>query len=95
MWILVALATAAAAGQNAPGRSDLQAMFQLMDRNGDGYITANEAPRVTRVRAAGVQTGAIRPGAGWIEGYDRDADGRVSQAEFVSGAEAEIAQDGR
>ena len=48
MWILLAMATAAAAGQGAPDRTDLQTMFQLMDRNGDGYITANEAPRVTQ-----------------------------------------------
>ena len=95
MWILLALATAAAGGQDAPDRNDLQTMFQLMDRNGDGYISANEAPRVTRVRAASAQTGAVRPGAEWIEGYDRDGDGRVSQAEFVSGAESEIAQAGR
>ena len=66
-----------------------------MDRNGDGYITVNEAPRVTRVRAASVQTGASHPSTGWIEGYDSDGDGRVSQAEFVSGAKGEAAQDGR
>ena len=60
MWILLALVTAAAGGQDAPDRTDLQTMFQMMDRNGDGYISANEAPRVTRVRAASVQTG-VRP----------------------------------
>ena len=95
MWILVALAAATAGGQSAPDRSDLQAMFEMMDRNGDGYITANEAPRVTRVRAASVQTGAARANSEWIAGHDLDGDGRVSQAEFVGGAEAGIAQQGR
>jgi Ca2+-binding EF-hand superfamily protein len=95
MWILFALATAAAGGQNAPDRTGLLSMFQLMDRNGDGYITTNEAPRVTRVRAASVQTGASHPSTGWIEDYDRDGDGRVSQAEFVSSAEDEAVRDGR
>ena len=94
MWILLVLTTAAAVGQAAPERTELQSMFELMDRNGDGFITANEAPRVTRVRAASVQTGDSRPGPGWIEGHDSDGDGRVSQAEFVS-VEGETAQKGR
>ena len=93
MWIVLVALASAAAGQNAPDRTELQKMFGLMDRNGDGYISANEAPRVTRVRAASVQTGTGRPGAGWIEDYDRDGDGRVSQSEFVGGAEGEIAKD--
>ena len=92
MWIVLAAMVGATAGQGAPDRTDLQTMFQLMDRNGDGYITANEAPRITQVRTASLQSGASRPGAEWIEGYDRDGDGRVSQNEFVSGAEGEIAQ---
>ena len=88
MWMVLAM-IAAAGGPGAADRADLETMFALMDRNGDGYVTANEAPRITQVRAAAVQAAAVRPGNSWIARYDRDGDGKVSEVEFVDGSLAE------
>ena len=89
MWTL--LIGMAAAAQGAPNAADLQNMFRLMDRNGDGYITANETPRLTSVRGQGAGNVTVRSGAAWIARYDRDGDARVSRGEFVGGAQAEMA----
>jgi Ca2+-binding EF-hand superfamily protein len=92
MWIVLAIAAAAAGGQGAgmPGHADLQRMFALMDRDRDGFVTANEQPRVTRTRAEGPNRVEIRPSRSWIASYDFDGDGRVSRREFVGRAAAEI-----
>ena len=91
MWTILAMTVAAAAAHGAPNAADLQNMFRLMDRNGDGYITADETPRLSSVRGAGAGNVTVRSGAAWIGRYDRDGDARVSRGEFVSGAQSEIA----
>ena len=91
MWTVLAMIAAAAGGQGAPDRGDLQNFFRAMDRNGDGYLTANEAPRVTAIRGEGVGNVRTQSGSSWVARYDRDGDGRISQAEYVSGSMAEMA----
>jgi hypothetical protein len=94
MWTFLAM-TAAAAAQGSPGAGDLQTLFRLMDRNGDGFITSDETPRLSNVRGQGVGNVTVRSGATWIARYDRDGDARVSRGEFVGGAQAETAAYGR
>ena len=91
MWTILAIMAAAAAAQGAPNPADLQNMFRLMDRNGDGYITTEETPRLATVRGQGARNVTVRSGATWIARYDRDGDARVSRSEFVGGAQAEMA----
>jgi Ca2+-binding EF-hand superfamily protein len=66
-------------------------MFALMDRDGNGYVTSSEQPRVPRIAVNGPGRGEIRPGRSWISSYDSDGDGRVSRSEFVRRAAAEVA----
>ena len=54
--------------------------FGRFDRNGDGYITQNDMPRLFARRAP---NGASP--AEMITQFDANGDGRVSQAEFVNG----------
>jgi len=77
MILLLALAAAAQAPEP---QATLESRFQRLDRNADGFITANEAPRVSQAR--GAPSGA----SPWIDARDRDRDGRVSLAEFVAPA---------
>ena len=91
MWTVLAMIFAAAGGQGTPDPTDLHNMFRLMDRNGDGFITTDETPRVSSVSAAGAGNVTVRSGASWIARYDRDGDARVSRGEFVGGAQAEMA----
>ena len=90
MWMVMGLLAAAGAHSGAPDRAELQQMFALMDRDGNGYVTSSEQPRVPRVTVNGPGRGEIRPGRTWISSYDSDGDGRVSRREFVSRAAAEI-----
>lgn len=79
--MIVFLALACLAGQ-APGVAESR--FRRLDRNGDGFITANEAPRVAVTRGAAPSPG----GAAWIRAYDRNGDGRVSAVEYAAGPRA-------
>ena len=92
MWTVLAIVAAAAGGQGAgtPGHADLQNMFALMDRDRNGFVTADEQPRVARIRAEGANRVEIRPSSSWISSYDSDGDGRVSRREFVGRAAAEV-----
>ena len=91
MWTDLAMIAAAAGGQGAPDRAELQQIFRLMDRNGDGYLTTNEVPRVTQVRGEGVGNVRVQSGSSWVSRYDRDGDNRISQSEYVNGSLAEMA----
>ncbi|WP_029911751.1 hypothetical protein [Caulobacter sp. UNC358MFTsu5.1] len=55
-------------------------LFDRLDRNGDGFVSGEDAPR-RRARRA--------PGGGRLAeltaGLDRNGDGRVARAEFVDG----------
>lgn len=86
MWLILALAAisdAAAAGQSGEARAVLEARFQRIDRDGNGYVTGNEAPRVAMSRCQ-CSEAAASPSAGWIADFDEDGDERVSAGEFVS-----------
>ena len=91
MWTVLAMIAAAAGGQSAPDRAELQQIFRLIDRNGDGYLTTNEVPRVTQVRGEGAGNVRAQSGSSWVARYDRDGDNRISQSEFVNGSLAEMA----
>lgn len=81
--MIVFLALAWMAGQ-APNVAESR--FRRLDRNGDGFITANEAPRVAVTRGG---AGTASPGgAAWIRSYDRNGDARVSAAEYAAGPRA-------
>ena len=83
--MVVFVALACLAGQ-APGVAESR--FRRLDRDGDGFITANEAPRVAITRGA---TATASPGgAAWIGTYDRNGDGRVSAAEYAAGPRAAL-----
>ncbi len=89
MWIM--LAAPAAAGQAVPSEADLRSVFRMFDQDRNGFVTADEQPRVTRITVNGPQRAEIRPSRSWIAQYDGDGDGRVSEREFVIRAAAEIA----
>ena len=91
MWTILALAAAAAGAQGAPSRADLNGIFSAMDRDGNGFVTADESPRVTNVRSRDGTRATLRIGGDWIARYDANGDGRVGRGEFLSAAEAEIA----
>lgn len=55
-------------------------MFDRLDRNHDGYVSSEDAPRRRARRAQGA--GRM---AELTAGLDRDGDGRVGRAEFVEG----------
>jgi hypothetical protein len=83
--MVVFLALACLAGQAAAPTAS-ESRFRRMDRDGDGFVTANEAPRVAVTRGA---DGAASPGgAAWIATYDRDGDGKVSAREYGAGPRA-------
>jgi hypothetical protein len=83
--MVVFLALACLAGQ-APDLAE--GRFGRLDRDGDGFITVNEAPRVAVTRSV---AGAPSPGgAAWVRTYDRDDDGRVSAAEYAAGPRATL-----
>ncbi|WP_067738935.1 EF-hand domain-containing protein [Novosphingobium naphthalenivorans] len=53
--------------------------WQRLDRNGDGYFSADDLPRFLRDRWNGDKLKQMR------DTYDRNRDGRISRAEFTSG----------
>lgn len=80
----IAVSTLAAAVANAAVDPDIAARFARLDRDGDGAIAANEAPRVSTARTTVLPPpGQAAGAAAWIAMYDRDGDGRVSLAEFA------------
>ena len=87
-FIAAAAAAAGSGGADAPAEPDAgvaaEARFARLDRNGDGAITANEAPRVVRTRCDCAPSGAQPAAGGWLAGYDRDGDLRVTAAEFAA-----------
>ena len=52
--------------------------FAQMDRNGDGYFSMDDVPRIARKRA-GDRIGQL------TSSFDANRDGRVSRGEFVDG----------
>jgi len=89
MWLIfvAAMASETATPEPAPtseARTAIEARFQRIDRDGNGYITANEAPRVALSRCQCASAPAATPASGWIGGFDSDGDARVSAAEFVA-----------
>jgi hypothetical protein len=95
MHVILAIAIAVAANGSSPERSSagaevqpaVQSVFNRMDRDGNGFITANEAPRVSRARQAGpaAPSSASSGAQLWIQTYDRDGDSRVSVPEYIAG----------
>jgi Ca2+-binding EF-hand superfamily protein len=86
MWsiLIVSLAAGAVVPEQATtidARTAVEARFQRIDRDGDGFITPNEAPRVGSRSAT--LTATASP-ASWMENYDSDRDARVSAAEFLA-----------
>jgi hypothetical protein len=80
----MALRRIAAGAQIQPA---VQPSFSRMDRDGDGFITVNEAPRVSRARQV-TTTAPASPSPGartWIQTRDRDGDAKVSAPEYVVG----------
>lgn len=69
-----------------------QARFSQMDRNGDGYLSRDDAAGGGQMRRGRL----LRRGGGGggerlrqaMDAVDRDGDGRVSRAEFVDGPAA-------
>jgi Ca2+-binding EF-hand superfamily protein len=55
-----------------------RARFGQMDRNGDGWFTLDDIPRIARNRA-GDRVGQL------TANFDADRDGRLSRDEFVNG----------
>lgn len=55
-----------------------RARFAKMDRNGDGYFSDDDLPRIVRKRAGEKLDRAM-------QGLDENRDGRLSRAEFVNG----------
>jgi EF hand len=56
------------------------AAFDKLDRNDDGFVDSNDAPRRRRAQAqGGERLAALR------EQLDKDGDGRVSREEFANG----------
>ncbi|MDZ4375012.1 MAG: EF-hand domain-containing protein [Phenylobacterium sp.] len=70
-----------------------RARFAKMDRDGDGYVSEADLPRLVRKRAGDRLERAI-------DGLDANRDGRLSRAEFVEGPArlfelADVNRDGR
>ena len=84
MLVFLMLASFAWQAETTPAAgnaSDLDSRFRRMDRDGNGFLTPNEAPRISATRGAGAAPGA----AAWVASYDRDGDGRVSAREYAAG----------
>ena len=86
MWsILIAAAVGGGAvpeqADTGQARAAVEARFQRIDRDRNGFITANEAPRVA---SGAVQPEAVPTATSWIETYDSDGDARISPAEYLA-----------
>ncbi len=101
MWAVLVVAAFAASSGPAPespagtqARAALESRFQLMDRDRNGFITPNEAPRLAVTRCDCVATPPARPAAvpAWIQSYDEDGDLRVSAREFLARSETNVAR---
>src|SRR5687767_8054949 len=92
MWLIFVAAMASETATPGPAptieaRTAIEARFQRIDRDGNGYITANEAPRLAQSRCQCASAPAVSPASsGWIGDFDSDGDARVSAAEFVARA---------
>src|SRR5438045_7087873 len=71
---LVAAAAVAAAQQEKPKRPDAGALFSQLDKNGDGFITADE---IADDRKAFFER--------LLRIADKDKDGKLSKEEFAAG----------
>lgn len=103
LLILAAAAATASGGADAGAPRAAPAMavdarFARLDRNRDGVITANEAPRVVRTRCDCVTVPEPQPASGgWLADHDRDGDARVTAEEFAArfaaaGGDGELAR---
>lgn len=72
---------AAAAAQRA---AVIERRFAMMDRNRDGFLAENEAPRSSRARCGGDSSETAA--ASWVADFDGNGDGRVDREEFVAGS---------
>ena len=86
MALLVATAvTSLQPAEAAEARATLESRFVRMDRDGNGYVQANEAPRLSRTRCEAGDASPAQP-ASWVDGFDRDGDARVSLQEYLESA---------
>ena len=86
MWsILIAAAVGGAdvpeQAETGQARAAIEARFQRIDRDRNGFITPNEAPRVA---SGAAQPEAAPAATSWIETYDSDGDARISPAEYLA-----------
>ena len=86
MWLIVVAAMVSETNIPEPAAEEAAqgalARFERIDRDRNGYITANEAPRVALVRGSG--SGPVPNARSWIETHDQDGDSQVSRAEYLS-----------
>jgi len=88
VFLIMSCLAGPAASLAAPPPGGMESRFRRMDRDGDGFVTASEAPRVAVTRGPGGPAGSA--GSAWIATYDRDGDGRVSAREYAAGPRAAI-----
>ena len=86
MWLIVVAAMVSESNVPEPA-ADTAAQsalerFQRIDRDRNGYITANEAPRIASTRGSAADPAPTGPS--WIESYDQNKDSQVSSAEYLS-----------
>lgn len=90
MFSILAVAAAAVSGGADTGSAPVapaaaDARFARLDRNRDGVITANEAPRVVRTRCDCVTVPGPQPASGgWFADHDSDGDSRITAEEFAA-----------
>jgi len=83
VFLAMAMLGAQAGPPPAPATGAQDSRFRRLDRDGNGFVTLNEAPRVSVTRGAG--DAPATGGAAWVAIYDRDGDGKVSAREYAAG----------